>query len=184
MDVKARAAPPGRPLLNPCSHCPAHCCKSYMITATAFDVLRIIEKSGRPHQEFAMLHQARLLSFDPDTTMDVTDDGWVYLLGLKSHPCVFLGKDDMCSIHTFAPLSCKRYPFMINGKQNTRFCPLPSQLLFKVKRPDMDAGPLVRELEAHKRLVKEWNRAPGTKAECIPFLLRRAAEMSSKGDLE
>ncbi len=184
MEAPAAAGPKARQakkaFLNPCSGCPAHCCKSYVITATAFDVLRIMENSGKPYREFAMLHQARLLAFDPDSTLDVTDDGWVYILGLKSHPCVFLGKDDMCSIHGFAPLSCKRYPFMTDGKQNTRFCPLPSQLLFRLKGPDMGAEPLLREIRAHQRIVKEWNGKPGSKAECIPFLLKRAAELMSK----
>lgn len=73
--------------MNPCSHCKANCCKSYTITVTAFDILRIWEGTGRKPSEFAVLSQARLLAFDPDTTLDVSDDGWVYLLGIRSHPC-------------------------------------------------------------------------------------------------
>lgn len=162
---------------NPCSLCSANCCKSYIITATAFDVLRIVERTGRPAEEFAALHQARLLAFDPDTTLDMADDGWVYLLGLKCHPCVFLVKD-RCSIHGFAPMACRRFPFQLDGKLNTRFCPLASQLLFRVRSPDVTKDAMVRELEAHKKIVKEWNSKPGNLAGCLAFLLKRAEELS------
>ncbi|MEW6035716.1 MAG: YkgJ family cysteine cluster protein [Candidatus Micrarchaeota archaeon] len=161
-------------MLNPCSMCPAHCCKSYTITLTAFDVLRAMQATARPFSEFAVLHQARLLAFDPDTTLDMEDDSWVYILGFKSHPCVFLGKDNLCTIHENAPMSCRRYPFQLDGKLNTRFCPLPSQLVFRLKGADIRTEPLVRELEAYKKIVKEWNRKPGKLAECIPFLLKMA----------
>ena len=163
---------------NPCLFCDAECCKSYTITVTAFDILRAAEASGKKPEEFAVLHQARLLAFDPDTTLDMEDDGWVHILGIKSHPCAFLGKDDRCTIHQSAPLSCRRYPFQLNNKLNTRFCPLPSQVVFSLKGPDSSAEQLVHELELHKKIVKEWNKKPGKKADCIKFLLKRAQQLS------
>src|SRR4030095_9460926 len=163
-------------MVNPCSLCPANCCKSYTITVTAFDVLRVIKNTGKKPEEFAVLHQARLLSYDPDTTLEMEDDNWVYILGFKSHPCVFLGKDNLCTIHEFAPMACRRYPYQLNDKLNTRFCPLPSQILFRLKGPDIKTGPLVKELEAHKKIVKEWNQKPGMIKDCMPFLLERATE--------
>jgi Fe-S-cluster containining protein len=170
-----------RPMANPCSFCRAECCKTYTITVTAFDVLRICKKTGRKPEEFAILSQARLLAFDPDTTLDMSDDGWVYLLGIKSHPCFFLGGKGRCSIHEDAPMSCRRYPFQLDGKLNTRFCPLPSQLMFRLKGADIKAKDMVQELEMHKRIVKEWNRKPGKKSDCLEFLIRNAAKMRGKG---
>ncbi|MCI0503945.1 YkgJ family cysteine cluster protein [Candidatus Micrarchaeota archaeon] len=167
-------------MANPCRFCDANCCKSYMITATAFDILRAMERAGRPADGFAMLHQARLLAFDPDTTLDMEDDSWTYLLGFKSHPCAFLDKN-RCTIHASAPLSCRRYPFQLDGKMNARFCPLPSQLIFRIRGADIKADMMKRELEAHKRIVKEWNAAPGRKADCMDFLLRRAREIIASG---
>jgi len=161
-------------MANPCSFCRAECCKTYVITATAFDVLRAMERTGKPHETFAMLHQARLLAFDPDTTLDMEDDSWVYLLGFKSHPCVFLDKGDRCGIHDASPLACRRFPYQLGGRLNTRFCPLPSQLLFRLKGPDIPAAQMSAELDAHKAIVKEWNKKPGKMSECIPFLLKRA----------
>lgn len=169
-------------MANPCSLCPAHCCKSYTITVTAFDVLRL-KRSGRDPRDFAVLHQARLLSYDPDTTLEMEDESWVYLLGFRSHPCVFLGKDNLCTVHAQAPMSCRRYPYQLDGKLNTRFCPFPSQLLFRVKGPDIPTDPLVRELEAYKRIVKGWNGKPGKLADCMGALLSRAEEMVAGGEI-
>ncbi len=165
--------------MNPCSFCPANCCKSYTITVTAFDVLRAAEASGKKPEEFATLHQARLLAFDPDTTLDMEGDGWSYLVGFTSHPCAFL-KGERCTIHASAPLSCRRFPFQLNGRLNTRVCPLLPQLIFSVKGTDMPMWQLVRELELHKKLVKEWNKKPGKKADCLAFLLKRAGELATR----
>ncbi|HSB46876.1 MAG TPA: YkgJ family cysteine cluster protein [Candidatus Bilamarchaeum sp.] len=166
---------------NPCSFCDAKCCKTYTITVTAFDVLRISEKTGRKPEDFAILHPLRILSYDPDQVLDTTDGCGYYLLGLKSHPCVFLGKDNLCTIHEHAPMSCRRYPYQVNDKLNTRFCPLPSQILFRLKGPDMKATPLLLELEAHKKIVKEWNAKKGRMADCLPFLLERARLAAEEG---
>ena len=165
---------------GPCSFCAAECCKSYIITATAFDVLRVMERTKKPVDDFAMLHQARLLSFDPDTTLDVEDDGWVHILGFKSHPCFFLKPDGLCAIHDCAPMACKSFPFTLAKTLNTRFCPLPSQLLFRIQGSKLKAEDMVRELEAHKSIVKEWNKKPGKKVDCIPFLLKRAKDVGDE----
>ena len=160
-------------MFNPCSLCSANCCKSYIITVTSFDILRIIEKTKRSPEEFAVLHELRTITYDPDTVLDTTDGYGSYLLGLKSHPCIFLGKDNLCTIHEFAPLSCRRYPYTLSNKLNTRFCPLPSELLFRLKGPDIPITPLQKELELYKSVVKEWNKKPGKKDECISFLLEK-----------
>lgn len=162
--------------INPCRLCDANCCKSYTITVTPFDILRLAKRTGRKPEEFAVLSQARLLAFDPDTTLDIEDDGWVYLLGIRSHPCYFL-ENNRCIAHECAPLSCRRYPYQLDGKLNARFCPFSSSLLFRVKGPDTGIKPLVRELELYKGIVKEWNKRPLKKRECLAFLLQRAAEL-------
>lgn len=166
-------------MLNPCSFCDANCCKSYTITATAFDILRIAAATGRPPEQFAALHPARLLSFDPDLTLDMEGDNWAYLLGIKSHPCVFLSPGNQCSIHRAAPLSCRRYPFQLDGRMNARFCPLASRLVFALRDPDAGTEGLIRELGLQKELVREWNSRPGRKSACMPFMLGRAKELAA-----
>jgi len=163
---------------NPCHFCRAECCKTYTITVTAFDMVRIVKHTGKKPGEFAVLHEARLLSYDPDLVLDFSDHPRGHLLGIRSHPCTFLERD-RCTIHDCAPLSCRRYPFQIDGKFNPRFCPLPSQLFFKFRAPDIGTEQLLRELESYKKLVKEWNKKKGTKAECLGFLMERAKRAGS-----
>jgi Fe-S-cluster containining protein len=170
-------------MLNPCSLCKAECCKSYLITATAFDILRIARRTGRKPKDFALLEQARILSYDPDTTLDMEDDSWIHLLCLKSHPCSFL-EHDRCTIHGFAPMACRRFPHMLDGKRNCRFCPLPSQLMFRLRAPDVSADAFLAENTAYKRIVKEWNAKPGKTADCLAFLVRRAEELTSSGTVQ
>ncbi len=134
-----------------------------------------MEATGRPCNDFAVLHPARLLSFDPDMTLDMKDDGRTYILGFKSHPCVFLGKGNKCAIHNSAPLSCKRFPFVLTDSLNTRFCPLLSQLIFRLKGSDLAAGQMAQELDAYKKMVRKWNSNPGKIQDCIPFLLEQCS---------
>jgi len=161
-------------MVNPCVFCHAECCKTYTITTTIFDILRISSKTWKRPEVIAFLHEPRLLSYDPDMVLDTTDGYGYYLLGIISHPCAYLNKDNRCSIHASAPLSCKRYPYQLDGKLNPRFCPLPSQILFRFGAPDIGRDRLVAELEAHKKIVKKWNRRKGTKEECLAFLLKNA----------
>jgi len=165
-------------MVNPCIFCSAECCKTYTITTTIFDILRIASKARKNPEDVCFLHEPRLLSYDPDMVLDTSDGYGYYLLGIRSHPCRFLDDNNRCSIHAFAPLSCKRYPYKLDGKLNPRFCPLASQIIFRFSSSDIPHERLVTELEAHKRLVKAWNRKKGTKEECIGFLIEKARARS------
>jgi len=114
-----------------------------------------------------------MLAYDPDTVLDFEDDYRGGIIGFKSHPCYFL-KDNKCTIHKFAPLSCKRYPFTIYNTLNARFCPFSSKILFKINGSDVKSDPLVKELAKYKLIVKEWNKKPGKKEDCLRFLLDRS----------
>ncbi len=156
-------------MINPCSFCSACCCKTYTITVTSFDILRICKNTGKKPEEFTVFHPVRLLAYDPATVIDFEDGNGI--LGFKSHPCVFL-KNNLCTIYKFAPLSCRRYPFTLNGSINPRFCPLPSRLIFRFNAP----GPrenLDHELNAYKKIVKEWNKNPGKKKDCLSFIMEK-----------
>jgi Fe-S-cluster containining protein len=161
-------------MINPCSFCRAECCKTYTITATVFDILRIASRTNNNPEDVAVLHEPRLLSYDPDMVLDTTDGYGYYLLGIGSHPCAYLDKQNRCSIHDSAPLSCRRFPRTLGKNLNLRFCPLPSQLLFRIKRADIGADQVIAELEGHKKLVKAWNKKKGTKKECLEFLVEKA----------
>lgn len=159
-------------MLSPCSFCRAECCKTYIITTTSFDILRICENTGKNAESFAVLHEPRLLGFDPDLILETTDGYGRYLLGIRSHPCAFQ-KDGRCAVHAFSPLSCRRYPFTLSDSFNGRFCPFLPGLMLRLKRPDIPKEWMESELEAYKRIVKEWNKKGGKKEDCVSFLLER-----------
>lgn len=161
-------------MLNPCSLCKAECCKTYTITVTIFDLARIASKCGLKIGDIAFFHEPRLLGYDPDMVLDTTDGYGYYLLGIKSHPCRFLGGDQRCMVHESAPLSCRRFPNTLGKRLNMRFCPLAARMLFRFKRADIGAEKVIAELEAHKKLVRMWNGKKGTRAECLEFLIEKA----------
>ncbi|MEM5814786.1 MAG: YkgJ family cysteine cluster protein [Candidatus Aenigmatarchaeota archaeon] len=162
-------------MANPCSFCSAECCKTYFITTTVFDILRICKNTGSKAEDFAVLHESRLLGFDPDLVLETTDGYGRYLLGIRSHPCIFLQKNNRCTIHAFAPLSCREYPFTLAGTFNGRFCPLLPAVLLRLKGPDIRKERMTGELESYKAIVKEWNARRGKKQDCIRVLLELAS---------
>lgn len=159
--------------MDPCAFCRAECCKTYVITTTPFDILRICENTGKKAEDFTVLHEPRLLGFDPDAVLETKDGYGRYLLGIRSHPCLFL-KNNRCTVHNFAPLSCRRYPFTLSDSFNGRFCPPLPGLAFRLKGPDLAVGELKRELECYKKIIGEWNKKNGKKEDCIRFLLQKA----------
>ncbi len=161
---------------NPCKFCNANCCKTYTITTTIFDILRISKTTGKKPEEFALLHEARLLSYDPDLVLNTLDGYGHYLLGIKSHPCIFLEKNK-CIIHNVAPMSCKRYPYTTEGNLNARFCSFMASVIFKFRKPDIDAVQLKNEIKDYKKIVFEWDKKPGKKDECIDFLIAESKKL-------
>jgi len=162
----------GNYMINPCSLCLANCCKTYMITVTSFDVLRICTATSKHYSDFTVLHKPGLI-YDPDMVLDTTDGCGSYILGLKSHPCIFLGDYNRCNIHDFSPLSCRRFPHTLDSKINARFCPPFAKLFFSLKKPGVTTSIYKKELDQYKQIVKQWNRSPGKQADCIRFLLER-----------
>lgn len=163
-------------MLSPCRLCDAKCCKEHLITVTSFDVLRVTEKTNKKPGEFAELVPLKLLNFDNETVLECYDGKlrYDYLLAFKSYSCYFL-KDNLCSIHEFAPLSCKLYPYQSNNKFMPRaLCPALAKLLFKIKKPDVRGEEYLKQLNTYKKIVEKWNRKHGKKEDCLEFLLNES----------
>lgn len=185
---------------SPCNLCSAICCKDYFITVTSFDVLRVAEKLDKRPEEFAVLEPARIFNQDNETVLECYNDDrsgtdnayrtdkkggtqtlqtrYDYLLTFKSHPCIFLSRDNRCEIFDFAPRSCRSYPLNLSGKMLPHpRCQSVSRLAFSVLslasrvRHKSDSA-YARELEEYKKLVKEWNSRRGTKERCWEFLFK------------
>lgn len=174
-------------MVNPCSLCTALCCKKYLITVTSFDVLRIVQKSGRKAGEFARLSDPKILNRDNDAVLECYEgkERYDYLLTLKSRPCIFLGTDNRCSIHAFAPWVCTLYPHRSDdGKVTARaLCPSLARLMFMVKKPDVAVEAYQQQMQAYKKIVKRWNRLRGAKEDCISYLLKESRKETKKEGL-
>ena len=135
--------------------------------------MRVIERTDKKPSEFCELVPLRILNFDNETVLECYDGKlrYEYLLAFKSHPCYFL-KDNFCSIHEFAPLACKLYPYQSNEKFMPRaLCPALAKILFKIKKPDMRGEDYLKQLNAYKEIVAKWNKKHGRKEDCLEFLL-------------
>jgi len=164
--------------LDPCMLCSAPCCKDYTVTTTSFDVLRISKRSKIPAGKFARIVECTLLNKDPQTVIRLSDGDFPegYMLIIKSHPCFFLDIHNKCIIHDYAPHSCTRYPFNIAGEMNARFCPALSKILFKIQGPMLPLEPYMKEINAYRELVQEWNDNPGRHHECLEWFLQKSAK--------
>lgn len=116
-------------LRGACTFCNAICCKTFTITVSVFDVLRISHYTGRDPWDFSEWIKPRILNLSSEIIE--TKEG-MYVWALKSHPCIFL-KGNACSIYSFAPMSCRLYPHNIKGEVvSYPICPLISKTLFKI----------------------------------------------------
>lgn len=162
---------------NPCSFCNANCCKDCTITVTSFDVVRIAGRTGKKPEEFATLARASILNRDESTVLEC-HHGRVrheFLLALRSHPCVFLGKGNRCSIHDYEPYGCRRYPMGPDGKVIGRaFCHPLSSLMFRAFGSHLSNGEYVGQMNSYREIVKKWNLRHGKFEDCMDFLMREA----------
>ena len=169
---------------NPCSFCNANCCKDCTITVTSFDVVRIASKTGKTPEEFATIVPARLLNQDNSTVLECYGPGGKgtgasrgimheHILALRSHPCCFLGKDNLCKIHDFEPYGCRKYPMGPDGKVVSRaFCHPISKLMFGAFGSHLDQKEYASQLESYRNIVRKWNSKRGKLEECMEFLIK------------
>lgn len=164
---------------GPCTVCGAPCCREHLITVTSFDISRIASALGRNPSGFSSLHPATLLNLDEDTILECYEGDFRsdFILALNSHPCVFLGKNNLCTIHEFAPYACRTYPFNSAGGLHTRSrCGALRLCGFRLSGPSISAGEFSSQLGRYKELVRKWNRLKGTREECWEFLFSPAKE--------
>ncbi|MEK6982892.1 MAG: YkgJ family cysteine cluster protein [Candidatus Micrarchaeota archaeon] len=172
-------------MVSPCSLCTAKCCKGYLITVTSFDILRIMQNTNKKPEEFCSLVYSNILNTDNDTVLECfvkEDDKYPceYVLALKSYPCTFLGSDNRCTIHEFAPLGCRMYPYKsTEGELIPRpLCPSVSNLLFRIQKPTVKIAEYQKHMKAYKEIVEIWNKKKGKLDDCMQFLLEESKKCS------
>jgi Fe-S-cluster containining protein len=123
---------------------------------------------------FSELYPAKMLNLDESTVLECYESGYRYdyVLALKSHPCIFLGKDNRCRIHKLAPFTCRRYPVSQNGRIFERApCNPISKLMFAVFGVHMTCKEHMTQIERYRAIVAKWNKKHGKKEDCIDFLI-------------
>jgi Fe-S-cluster containining protein len=169
-------------MFNPCSGCSAPCCTNYLVTVTSFDVLKIVEQTGKKPQEFTEFYPAKLLNQDWRSVLFFFDKGELpdySILALKSWPCIFL-KNGKCPIHDFSPFACKRYPHDLQGNLKKRDCSIISQAFFLLKGPQKEK--MKKEIDDYHMIVKEWNESKSKKVDCMEFLIKRSVDFKAYPD--
>ncbi len=97
-----------------CTRC-GNCCREPVALVTDEDIRRIALNTGRTAGEIVDFYA------QDEIDWNLSNPGWIRLgdehriLGLRRNEggCRFLGKDDLCSIYEFRPVTCRRYPFNV-----------------------------------------------------------------------
>ena len=160
-----------------CELCNAKCCKTFVVTITAFDLFRIAEHI-KDYKKYVEIRKPDILNYDERFLIECKECHG--LLAIKSHPCAFL-KNNRCSIWPFAPMACKLYPYNIEGKMvKNPVCPFHAKILFKFKKPDKEIVERAKkENELYALIVREWNKKKGKRKDVFEFMIKRAKELSS-----
>ena len=152
---------------TPCASCPAKCCRNYSVSLTHIDLINLQKNLGSKFTEFIEFDIA--VGFDetlaPHILLNLDGLEKHYILRLrrdKKETCLFLGKNNLCTIYDSRPRKCRTYPFVKNSlfiemKEGSR-CPINWNLTKPViDQFDHDIDLQKKEIEAFRLICKKWN---------------------------
>lgn len=162
-----------------CETCHGGCCKKFVVFVTAHDAARIAKNLNIDPLYFLHYYPVEISSNFPIFRIRGKD----YLLGLDSKDgsmkeCKFLmsiGIYRKCGIYQYRPMSCRRYPFVLNDNKldfvEELVCPKQWWPEGKEKEQYINAiSQFEKELEAYKKIVETWNIKSGEKGSFTEFL--------------
>lgn len=88
------------------------CCRTFVVTVSHFDIYRIIDHTGRDPSGF--LHMVDTEDDDPESFQFIFARKSLALRQNYLRACVFLGEDELCSIHPAKPGICRTWPLDYN----------------------------------------------------------------------
>jgi Fe-S-cluster containining protein len=102
-----------------CAGC-GYCCSGLVAPITDSDLLRMVKASGKNASDIAGVFRPSEIDYEEDR------EGWIYLSGgkkvlalKKKHGrCVFLTKDNTCSIYTHRAMTCRTYPLCVTYEKS------------------------------------------------------------------
>ena len=97
-----------------CTGC-GNCCKGTAVYITPEDVHRIAKGTGKSPREFIRFFYDKFLTITKRDTFALRFGKRRAVMGLKwkSGHCMFLGKDNMCTIYDHRPVTCRQHPFNV-----------------------------------------------------------------------
>lgn len=173
---------------SPCNHCPAKCCKNYSVSLTHSDLFRLKELLGSNFSQYlefdlALGHDENLA---PHFLLNLDGSEKFYILRLKrdkKETCLFLGKNNLCTIYDSRPRKCRTYPFIkdnlsISLKEGSR-CPVSWNLdSTLIDQFISDLTNQKDEISQFSKLCKKWNaqnKIQKTKENFLNYLFENAS---------
>ena len=155
--------------LNPCAHCPGHCC-SGVVALTTVEALRLCLTLSLPLDHVVVRSPVQEgAQGTPQTLPTALSDG-VFTLQLrhKGVQCVFLHHVEgrgMCAAHAVRPAICRLYPYDVDdGGRHVR---VGGQNLCPVRwlhddaadaRVERDVRQMDADMAQEKKLLSAWKR--------------------------
>ena len=184
-------------VVEPCASCGVRCCNRFAVPITGFDVVRIMEATGRKPPEFAQLAPAQNIESAPHTPAFIFEEGQMEerllsLHRLKNNYCTFSLHSSGCSIWGHHPLVCKTYPFVVDDTGRLKYtknfvCPRKWEKHEYDERRMLVLGEQMNaEIEEYNKLVRKWNATQakkGDEAGFWKFLIRESKEWMKKNQM-
>ena len=97
-----------------CTGC-GNCCKGTAVYITPEDVHRIADGTGKSPREFIRFFYDKFLTIAKRDAFALRLGKRRAVMGLKwkSGHCMFLDKDNMCTIYDHRPVTCRQHPFNV-----------------------------------------------------------------------
>jgi len=97
-----------------CTGC-GNCCRDTVVCLTDADVQRIIEGTGKPAESFVQFYEDDGVALAKSSPFWVSFGDKPAVMGLRSTRghCVFLDRENRCTIYEHRPVTCRQHPFDI-----------------------------------------------------------------------
>lgn len=184
------------PILEPCLSCGARCCNRFAVCVTGFDVLRLVEGTGKPASDFVCCHEAKLVSYRHDPVFFLFNEKGEmneFLLTLKrkkTNYCGFSKHSKGCAVYEHRPLVCRSYPFVYDAEKGIKHVKEP--VCWRLWRDEeMDKKYFegifekhAKELFEYGKIARRWNaeraRKGGNFEDYLKFVIEETHSVSER----
>ncbi|MGV8085640.1 MAG: YkgJ family cysteine cluster protein [Candidatus Bilamarchaeum sp.] len=163
---------PDKQLNGPCSNCPAKCCRNYSVSLTDIDLKELAKVANLDDSVELELAEGFDPKLAPSFVLNLDGQEKKYILRLRrdrKETCVFLGKNNFCTIYENRPRKCRTYPFVktklddLELKDGAR-CPVKWKMTVKMDNSfRQDIEEQTKEIEKFRKICEKWNRDKGEK---------------------